>query len=98
LESAYAECLALELGARGIPFAREVALPLWYRGQRTAATYRLDFVAFGLVLLELKAVDQLHPIHMSQVLTYLRLSGLKTGLLMNFNVPVLRDGIKRLSL
>jgi GxxExxY protein len=97
LESAYAECLALELGARCIPYAREVTVPLHYRGIRTAAHYRLDFVAFESVLVELKAVDQLHPIHVSQVLTYLRLSGLKTALLINFNVPILRDGIKRLS-
>lgn len=98
LESAYAECLALELRGRGIPFAREVSLPLHYRGQPTSAHYRLDFVVNGVVLAELKAVDQLHPIHTSQVLTYLRLSGLKLALLINFNVPVLKDGIKRLSL
>lgn len=98
LESAYAECLALELASRGIPHEREVHLPLYYRGHATSAKYRLDFVAYQKVLLELKAVDQLHPIHVSQVLTYLRLSGLRTALLINFNVPVLRDGIKRLSL
>ena len=98
LESAYAECRAIEFHARRIPFAREVSLPLQYRGKPTAAQYRLDFVAYSSVLLELKAVEQFHPIHISQVLTYLRLSGLKTALLINFNVSTLKDGIKRLSL
>jgi GxxExxY protein len=96
LESAYEECLAFELGLRGIQYDRQVALPVSYKGARLDCGYRLDFVVEKSVVLELKAVDRLLPIHEAQILTYLRLGGWKVGLLINFNVPVLKSGIKRL--
>jgi GxxExxY protein len=98
LESAYEACLALELSYLAIPFERQKPVPIIYRGQAIDAAYRLDFVVTGQLLLELKSVERFDPIHTAQVLTYLRLTGLKLALLINFNVPLLRDGIKRLSL
>ncbi|MFI5355913.1 MAG: GxxExxY protein [Opitutales bacterium] len=98
LESAYEECLALELGHLGIRFVRQQPLPLHYRGQTVDAAYRLDFVVAEQLVLELKSVERLEPIHVAQVLTYLRLARLKLGLLINFNVPLLRDGLKRVIL
>jgi GxxExxY protein len=98
LESAYRTCLARELTIRGIPFETDRALPLAYKGIELECGYRLDFIVGGKVLLELKAVDRLLPIHEAQLLTYLRLSGLAVGLLINFNVPLLKDGIIRRAL
>jgi len=98
LESAYRICLARELTAQQIPFQTEVPVPLEYRGERIDAVYRLDIVVDDRVILELKAVEALAPIHEAQLLTYLRLTRKRTGLLINFNTPYLRDGIKRLSL
>jgi GxxExxY protein len=98
LESAYEECLAHELSQRGIPFDRQNPLPVMYRGLKLECGYRADFLVDGKVIVELKAVDALAPIHDAIVLTYLRMSGCKVGLLLNFNVPILRDGIKRLVL
>ncbi len=98
LESAYEECLAHELSERGIPFDRQKPLPVIYRGLKLECGYRADFLVDGKVIVELKAVDALAPIHDAIVLTYLRISGCKVGLLLNFNVAVLRDGIKRLVL
>ncbi len=95
LESAYEECLCYELKTRGLTYKRQVDLPLAYKGIRLECGYRLDVVVEDRVLLELKCVERLLPIHEAQVLTYLRLSGIKVGLLMNFNVPVMRDGIVR---
>lgn len=95
LESAYQACLGFELEARGIPFRREVDLPVVYRGNMLSCGYRLDFDVAEAVVTELKCVDKLAPIHEAQLLTYLRLSGRRTGLLINFNVPVLKDGIIR---
>ncbi len=95
LESAYQACLGFELEARGIAFHREVDLPVVYRGNVLDCGYRLDFDVAESVVTELKCVDKLAPIHEAQLLTYLRLSGRRTGLLINFNVPVLKDGIIR---
>ncbi|HLY62631.1 MAG TPA: GxxExxY protein [Terriglobia bacterium] len=98
LESAYEECLCHELNLAGMTFKRQVSLPVVYKGVRLDCGYSLDVVVEGKVLLELKTVDRLLPIHEAQLLTYLRLAQIKTGLLLNFNVPVLRDGIKRMVL
>ena len=98
LESAYEECLCRELSLRGIPFQRQVELPVEYKGIRLNVGYRTDLVVKDLVVVELKAVEKLEPIHEAQLLTYLRLSGMRIGLFINFNVPVLKDGIKRLVL
>ena len=95
LESAYEECLCYELKANGIAFEHQVPLPVVYRGVEIDCAYRMDIVVENRVVLELKAVDALLPIHEAQLLTYLKLSGYKTGLLINFHVAVLRNGIKR---
>ncbi|OGI66404.1 MAG: GxxExxY protein [Candidatus Muproteobacteria bacterium RBG_16_60_9] len=95
LESAYEECLCHELTDRGVKFERQKSLPIPYKGKILDCGYRLDVVVAGLVVLELKAVDRLEPIHTAQMLTYLKLSQLKLGMLINFNVPSLRSGIKR---
>jgi GxxExxY protein len=96
LESAYEECLCHELGDRKILFERQEPLPIAYKGRTLDCGYRLDLVVEGLVILELKAVDHLEPIHRAQLLTYLKLSKLKLGILINFNVPILTAGIKRI--
>jgi GxxExxY protein len=95
LESAYEECLCYELRLRGIAYTRQIDLPVVYKQARLDCGYRMDVIVKNAVLLELKAVEQLLPIHEAQLLTYLRLSGLKIGLLINFNVPVLKQGIVR---
>ena len=96
LESAYQACLARELSLRNVPFEREVSLPIEYEGIQVDCSYRLDFVVAGKVVIELKAVDALQKVHEAQLLTYLRLSGLRVGLLINFNfnVAVLKEGIR----
>ena len=96
LESAYEVCLAAELTANGIPFARQVALPIRYRDSELECGYRLDFVVRDRVILELKSIEQCAPIHRAQLLSYLKLSGKPIGLLINFNVTRLTDGIIRL--
>jgi GxxExxY protein len=97
LESSYQACLGRELTLRGILFAREVVVPLAYKGIQLDCGYRLDFVAQERVIIEVKAVKRIEPIHEAQLLTYLRLSGLRIGLLINFNVSwVLIDGVTRL--
>jgi GxxExxY protein len=98
LESAYAKCLAHELSLRQIGFEREVPLPLTYKGINLECGYRLDFVVEGALVLEVKAVTAVLPVHEAQLLTYLRLTGIETGLLLNFHVPVLTRGIKRMKL
>ena len=95
LESAYAACLAQELTILGIAFQREVPLPVTYRGVRLDCGYRLDLIVEDKVILELKAVQEVLPLHEAQLLTYLRLSPYRVGLLINFCVPVLTDGIVR---
>jgi GxxExxY protein len=96
LESAYEACLCHELRLRGLPFERQVPLPVVYKGLEIDAAYRLDVKVEGLVVLELKAVEKLEPIHQAQLTTYLRLADLWLGLLLNFNVVVLKNGIKRI--
>lgn len=98
LESAYEECLCYELSTAGLAFRRQVHLPVVYKAVRLDCGYRMDLVVEETVVVELKTVERLAPVHDAQLLTYLRLSGYKVGLLMNFNTPVLRDGIKRLVL
>ena len=95
LESAYEECLCQELTQRGVRFERQKSLPVTYKNTNLDCGYRLDLVVEGVVILELKAADRLEPIYTAQLLTYLKLSGLKLGILINFNVPFLRTGIKR---
>ena len=96
LESAYEECLCRELELRNIPFEKQKPLPLTYKGIDIDCGYRLDIVAGGEVVVELKSCSSLEPIHEAQLLTYLRLTGIKIGLLINFNVSILKDGIRRL--
>jgi GxxExxY protein len=96
LESAYEDCLAFELRQQGIAFHRQVALPVIYKGMQLDCSYRMDFVVEEYLVIEIKAVDHLLAIHEAQLLTYLKLSSHKIGLLINFNVPLLRDGIKRM--
>ncbi len=98
LESAYQECLARELVLRGLPFEREKPLLLEYKGAKLECGYRLDFLVADRVVVEVKALDALLPIHQAQLLTYMKLGGWKVGLLINFHVPVLKRGIKRLVL
>ena len=96
LESAYEECLSYELGQRGLRLQRQVPLPVIYKGVQLECGYKLDLVVEGLVVVELKAVEKLSPVHEAQLLTYLKLSDHHLGLLINFNVAILRDGIKRI--
>lgn len=95
LESAYEHCLAYKIARRGLPVQRQVALPIVYEGEKLDAGYRLDLVIDGAVIIEVKSIDALAPIHDAQVLTYLKLSGLRIGLLMNFNVTLLKQGLRR---
>jgi GxxExxY protein len=97
LESAYEACLCAELAARGLAFERQRPLAIEYKGVSVACGYRLDLVVDGSILVELKAVDHLLPIHEAQVITYLRLARLSVGLLVNFNAAVLRRGLRRLT-
>ncbi|MDD2734208.1 MAG: GxxExxY protein [Desulfuromonadaceae bacterium] len=95
LESAYEECLCHELDLRNIPFERQKPLPIFYKGKNLDCAYRLDLVVKEKILLELKSVEIVLPIHEAQILTYLKLTGLRTGLLINFNEALLKDGISR---
>ena len=95
LESAYQQCLKHELNLRGLSVRSEVELAVSYKGMALDCGYRIDFIVGGSLLLELKSVRKIEAIHEAQILTYLKLAKIKTGLLMNFNVPVLKDGIKR---
>lgn len=97
LESAYEECLCHELNHRGVSIERQKALPVSYKGVRLDCGYRLDVVVESAIILELKSCQKIEPIHKAQLLTYLKLSGLNLGLLLNFNVPMMRDGIVRIA-
>ena len=97
LESIYEECLCHELGLRRIPYERQKEFPIEYKGIKLNASFRLDVLVNKQLILEIKSCDTLLPIHEAQLLTYLKLTGLKIGLLINFNVPMLKDGIKRLA-
>jgi GxxExxY protein len=96
LESAYQACLAHELRALGLEAATKVGLPVVYDGHKLELGYRMDLVVENRVVVEVKSVEALHPIHQAQLLSYLRLSGIAVGLLINFNVLHLREGIKRM--
>jgi GxxExxY protein len=95
LESAYQVCMEHESALRNIPFERLVDLPLNYKGVALDAGYQIDLVYDKRVVVELKAVEHIIPVHEAQLLTYMRLTGIRVGLLINFNVPVLKDGIYR---
>ena len=97
LESAYEECLCHEFDLRKLSYERQKELPIEYKGAKLDCGYRLDVVVAQSLILELKACESLEPIHEAQLLTYLKLTGIKVGLLINFNLPVLKDGIKRLA-
>ena len=96
LESAYEACLMFELVSRGLKVEQQRALPVVYRDVKLDCGYRLDLVVENQVVVELKAVDELAPIHKAQLISYLKLSGLKVGLLINFHTKMLKDGIVRL--
>ncbi len=98
LESVYEECLCRELALQEIPFQRQLSLPLEYRGLRLESGYRVDMLVAGEVVVEVKAVDKMLPLHEAQLLTYLRLGDWKVGLLINFNVAQLTQGIRRMVL
>jgi GxxExxY protein len=98
LESAYEECLCFELTSHGIPFARQVPLPIIYKSVRLDCGYRMDLVVQAILIIELKTIERILPVHEAQLPTYLRLSGITTGLILNFHMPVLKDGIRRLVL
>lgn len=96
LVSTYEECLCYEFKLRKIAYKRQKALPVVYKGIKLDCGYRIDVIAENVIILELKACENIEPIHKAQLLTYLKLTGLKLGLLINFNVPVLKDGIVRI--
>jgi GxxExxY protein len=97
LESAYAKCLCRELKLRGLSFDNQNPLPLVFKGEELDCGYRLDIVVDNAIILELKSCEKIEPIHKAQLLTYLKLSGLRLRLVLNFNVPVMRDGIVRIA-
>ncbi|MBX7259279.1 MAG: GxxExxY protein [Candidatus Hydrogenedentes bacterium] len=98
LESVYEACLAHELRKRGLNVETQVVLPVVYDGVELEAGLRLDLLVNGCVVVELKAVDHLLDVHRAQVMTYLKLTGHRLGLLINFNVPLIKDGVKRIAL
>jgi GxxExxY protein len=95
LENVYEECLCHELSARGIPFEKQKPIPVVYRAVKLDCGYRADLVVCSRVIVEIKAIATIAPIHDAVMLTYLRLSGCKIGLLINFHSPVLKDGVRR---
>jgi GxxExxY protein len=97
MESVYEECLCYELSQLGLRFQRQIELPVGYKSIKLKCGFRMDLVVEDVVVLELKTVDQLLPIHSAQLLTYLKLSGKKVGLLINFNETILKNGLKRLA-
>lgn len=96
LESAYQKCLAHELGKRGICVETEVLLPVHYDGIHIDAGYRIDMLVEGQIIIENKTVERLLPIHEAQLLTYLKMKNCRLGFLLNWHVPILKDGIKRM--
>jgi GxxExxY protein len=98
LESAYEECLCHELSLRNISFKRQVPLPVIYKGKKLDCSYQIDLLVNDEIIIELKSVDSISPIHEAQALTYMRLGNWKVGLILNFNVSILVKGVKRLVL
>jgi len=96
LESIYEECMAFELQERNLTIARQKEIPIQYKGNQLEQNYRIDLLVNNQVLIELKSVSKLEPIHNAQLLTYLKLANIRYGLLLNFNVPVMKQGIRRL--
>jgi GxxExxY protein len=96
LESTYEACLAYELNERGLTVERQKDLPVVYKSVRLDCGYRIDLLVNGVIVVELKAVDEMLPIHEAQLLSYLKLSGCKVGLLINFNVMLLKNGVNRI--
>ncbi|MGH6931108.1 MAG: GxxExxY protein [Dongiaceae bacterium] len=96
LESVYEECLCFELQANGIRFRRQAPLPVVYKSVRLDCGFRVDLIVEDILIVELKTVERILPVHEAQLLTYLRLSGLMSGLILIFYVPVMKDGIKRM--
>jgi GxxExxY protein len=96
LESAYEECLCFELSQNGLKFERQVPLPVVYKSVKLDCSYRMDIVVEGLVIIEIKAIEKILPVHEAQVLSYLKLHDKPLGLFLNFHVSVLKNGIKRL--
>lgn len=95
LESAYGECLCHELNLNGIQFCRQKRLPLTYKGIQLDCGYKIDLIVEDQVIVELKTIDRLLPVHDAQLLTYMKLTDTHVGLLINFNVPVLKNGVRR---
>jgi GxxExxY protein len=98
LESTYEQCLAHELKMAGIPFKLQCPLPVEYKGIKLDCGYRIDLLIDDSIIVELKSVEKILPIHKAQLLTYMKLSGISIGLLMNFNVEYIKNGIKRIVL
>lgn len=98
LESTYEQCLAHELRINNIPFTLQYPLPVTYKGIRLDCGYRVDLLVDNSIIVELKSIDKILPIHEAQLLTYMKLSDISIGLLMNFNVKYIKDGIKRMVL
>jgi GxxExxY protein len=98
LKSAYQACLEIEFQKRGMPYLPQYLLPICYEGVTVEGAYRIDLLVGQQLVVELKSVEQLLPIHSAQLLTYLKLSGHRLGLLINFNTPRIKDGIKRIAL
>ncbi len=96
LESAYEECFCYELQLIGIEFKRQISIPVDYKSIKLECGYRADLVVEDKLVIEVKAIEKIKAIHEAQLLTYLKLTGIKTGLLINFNVPLLKDGVRRL--
>ena len=96
LESIYETCLAHELRERGIPFLQQLAVPIMYKGVRMSNDLKLDLLVDDRIIVEVKAVEEFHPVHQAQLLTYLKLTDKRIGLLLNFNSPILVKGIKRM--
>jgi len=95
LESVYEQCMAVELSQRGLTVQRQVAVPIMYKGVRVDAGYKIDMVINDTVVVELKAVETVLPVHEAQLLSYMRLLGVRVGLLLNFHVPLMKNGIFR---
>ncbi len=95
LEAPYEICLCRELSAKNIPFERQLSLPVIYKGERLDVGYRIDILVANLVVVEIKSVESLLPVHEAQLLTYMKLGGWQVGLLLNFNVALLKHGIRR---
>lgn len=98
LENAYEECLSILLTKHNIPFQRQVTMPLYFEGQKIDVGYRLDLIVNNELIVEIKSTEKIIPLHQAQLTTYLKLSGIKAGLLINFNSKMFKDGIKRIVL